>query len=186
MASRPKVPGDAPAARHAGCPAHIGEYADQTVDYVRRALGVTLEYNSETLPVLDHYLREAAGSDPATVALVAATSGAYFGEVIRQRMGGYWHVDDDPTQWRFELPGGLSFRPVCFALAAIYFSDEYDDNLTGPPKMMVAAEAALERMGNVSPDTYYSLCGRMDTLEHLQAVLLAIAAREAQKKRSVN
>ena len=181
MASRPKILSDG------GCPAHIAEYAEQAVEYVRRALGVTLEFNSETLPVLDHYLREASASQPSAVALVAATSGAYFGEVIRQRMGGYWHVEaDDPTEWRFELPGGLSFRPVCFALAAIFFTDEYDDNLTGPPKMMAAAEAALERMGDVSRDTYYSLCGRMDTLEHLQAVLLAIAAREAQKKRSVN
>jgi hypothetical protein len=171
-----------------GCPANIGEYADQAVEYVRRSLGVTLEFNSETLPVLDHYLREASDGQPSAVALVAATSGAYFGEVIRRRLGGYWHVDDDdPTEWRFELPGGLCFRPVCFALAAIFFSDEYDDNLTAPPKMLEAAEAALERMGHVSPDTYYSLCGRLDTLEHLQSVLLAIAAREAQKKkRSIN
>jgi hypothetical protein len=156
------------------------------VDYVDRALGVTLEFNSETLPVLDHYLREAAESQPSAVALIAATSGAYFGEVIRRRLGGYWYVDsDDPTEWRFELPGGLCFRPVCFALAAIFFSDEYDDNLTAPPKMLAAAEQALDRMGDVSPATYYSLCGRLDTLEHLQAVLLAIAAREA-KKRLIN
>lgn len=168
------------------CPAQIGEYADQVVDYVHRALGVTLEFNSETLPVLDHYLRQAGESQPAAVALVAATSGAYFGEVVRRRLGGYWHADDpDPGEWRFELPGGLTFRPVGFVLAAIFCSDEYDDNLTAPPKMLEAAEAALERMADVTAEEYYSLCGRLDTLEHLQAVLLAIAAREA-KKRLVN
>lgn len=180
MASEPKTLSDG------GCPAQIAEYADQVVDYVERALGVKLEFNSETLPVLDHYLRNASDSQPAALALVTATAGAYFGEVIRRRLGGYWHADDpDPLQWQFELPGGLTFRPVCFVLAAISLSDEFDDNLTAPPKMLNAAEAALARMGDVSRDTYYSLCGRLDTLEHLQAVLLAIAAREAAK-RSLN
>lgn len=176
-------------AAEAECPAPpepIGEYADQVVDYVHRALGVTLEFNSETLPVLDHYLRQASGSQPAAVALIAATSGAYFGEVVRRRLGGYWHVEDpDPGEWRFELPGGLCFRPVGVVLAAIFCTDEYDDNLTAPPKMLEAAEAALARMGEVTSEEYYSLCGRLDTLEHLQAVLLAIAAREAAK-RSLN
>ena len=165
------------------CPEQISEYAAQVVDYVHRSLGVTLEFNSETLPVLDHYLRQASESQPTAIALVAATSAAYFGEVVRRRLGGSWHVEHpDPGEWRFELPGGLCFRPVGIVLAAIFWSDEYDDSLTAPPRMLAAAEAALERMGEVTSEEYYSLCGRLDTLEHLQAVLLAIAAREAAKR----
>src|SRR5688572_31349552 len=60
-------------------PARVREYADQTVNYVRNALGVTLEYDSNTLPLLDHYLRNVPDTQPATLQLVVATSGAYFG-----------------------------------------------------------------------------------------------------------
>ena len=35
-------------------PVRVREYADQAVAYVRRALGVALEYDSDTLPLLDH------------------------------------------------------------------------------------------------------------------------------------
>jgi len=32
-------------------------------------------------------------------------------------------------------------------------------------------------MGEVSLDDYYSLCGRLDTLEHVHEILVAVAAR---------
>src|SRR5688572_32159669 len=54
-------------------PARVREYADQAVEYVRRALGVALEYDSDTLPLLDHYLRNVPESQPATIQLVIAT-----------------------------------------------------------------------------------------------------------------
>ena len=54
-------------------PARVREYADQAVEYVRRALGVTLEYDSDTLPLLDHYLRSVPGDQGATLQLVVAT-----------------------------------------------------------------------------------------------------------------
>ena len=38
-----------------GPPHEVAEYATRTVDYVQRALGVALEYDSDTLPLLDHY-----------------------------------------------------------------------------------------------------------------------------------
>jgi len=86
-------------------PERVREYADQVVTYVRRALGVTLEYDSDTLPLLDHYLRTVGESQPQTVELVVATSGAYFGEVVRRRLGGRWDITaDDATEWRIWLP----------------------------------------------------------------------------------
>jgi len=35
----------------------------------------------------------------------------------------------------------------------------------------------LARMGEVSVEDYYSLCGRLDTLEHVHEVLVAVAAQ---------
>lgn len=173
-----------PESHAGGCPQQVAEFADEAVRYVESALGVTLEYDSETLPVLDHYLRNAGEARPEAAALVAATAGAYFGEVIRRRLGGSWDIAAaDPGEWRFELPGGMWFRPAGMVLAAIFTTDDYDDGLSAPPKMRAAAEQALSRMGEVSAEDYYSLCGRLDTIEHLQAVLLAMAAQEAERRK---
>lgn len=164
-------------------PARVREYADQAVAYVRRALGVTLEYDSDTLPLLDHYLRtidsDVSGGQPATVALVVATSGAYFGEVVRRRLGGRWEVAGEEAEWRVVLPTGLNFSPAGFVAAAIAQADldDLDSEFDAPPRMRPYVQQALERMGEVSIEDYYSLCGRLDTLEHVHEVLVAVAAQ---------
>ncbi|MBL9016524.1 MAG: hypothetical protein JNL83_20210 [Myxococcales bacterium] len=165
-------------------PPRVREYAEQVVTYVRKALGVTLEYDSDTLPVLDHYLRtvdEAAGggSQPATIQLVVTTSGAYFGEVVRRRLGGRWELGGKDVEWRIVLPTGLNFAPAGFVAAAIAQADldDLDSELDAPPRMRPYVQQALQRMGEVSLDDYYSLCGRLDTLEHVHEVLVAVAAK---------
>jgi hypothetical protein len=163
-------------------PAHVREYADQAVEYVRRALGLTLEYDSDTLPLLDHYLRTLSeiGSDqPATVQLVVTTAGAYFGEVVRRRLGGRWETGGDDVEWRVVLPTGLNFAPAGFVAAAIAMADldDLDSEFDAPPRMRPYVQRALERMGEVSLEDYYSLCGRLDTLEHVHEVLVAVAAQ---------
>jgi len=167
------------------CPGAVGEYAEQAVEYVDRALGIVLEFDSDTLPVLDHYLRSVPQEQPTLVALVAVTSGAYFGEVVRRRLGGRWDLSSgDPTTWRVVLPTGLSFSPAGVVAEAIALDDvdELDSAFDAPPKLRPHLEGALERMGEVTLETYYSLCGRLDTLEHLQDVLLAVAASLASKR----
>ncbi|CAN5798312.1 hypothetical protein BH11MYX3_BH11MYX3_41720 [soil metagenome] len=164
-------------------PPRVREYAEQVVDYVRRALGVTLEYDSDTLPVLDHYLRTvqetAATAQPATLQLVIVTAGAYFGEVVRRRLGGRWELSPEDIEWRMVLPTGLNFAPAGFDAAAIAQADlaDVDSELDAPPRMKPHVEQALSRMGEVSVDDYYSLCGRLDTLEHIHEVLVAVAAQ---------
>ena len=160
-------------------PARVREYADQVVTYVRRALGVTLEYNSDTLPLLDHYLQNVPDDQPATLQLVIATSGAYFGEVVRRRLGGRWELAADDVEWRMVLPTGLNFSPAGFVAAAIARADldDLDSEFDAPPRMRPYVQQALERMGEVSVEDYYSLCGRLDTLEHVHEVLVAVAAQ---------
>jgi len=176
-------------------PARVSEFADQAVAYVRRALGVALEYDSDTLPLLDHYLRNVPEGQPATMALVVATSGAYFGEVVRRRLGGRWELESDRinghareeaetppiegADWRVVLPTGLSFSPAGFVAAAIAMADldDLDSEIDAPPRMRPYVQQALARMGEVSVEEYYSLCGRLDTLEHVHEVLVAVAAQ---------
>ena len=160
-------------------PERVREYADQAVAYVRRALGVTLEYDSDTLPLLDHYLRSVPDDQTATLELVVATSGAYFGEVVRRRLGGRWEASGEEEQWRIVLPTGLNFSPAGFVASAIAQADleDLDSELDAPPRMRPYVQQALARMGEVSIEDYYSLCGRLDTLEHVHEVLVAVAAQ---------
>ncbi|HWM86642.1 MAG TPA: hypothetical protein VNO33_12410 [Kofleriaceae bacterium] len=206
-------------------PDRVLEFASQAVEYVRRALGVTMEYDSETLPILDHYLRQVTtgpknGSGPQARAteLVAATAGAYFGEVVRRRLGGSWNLTaGDPGTWRLVLPSGLWFWPTAVAMAAILGPDgdtskraaidpddpdddpdmddlpvddlddgpsgaPWDASLQAPPLLRSHVARVLSSMADVSEDEYYSLCCRLDTLEHVQAVLAAMAS--ARRDRS--
>ncbi len=176
-------------------PARVSEFADQAVAYVRNALGVALEYDSDTLPLLDHYLRNVPSEQPAATALIVATSGAYFGEVVRRRLGGRWELPaksgplaengEEPrppvegADWRVVLPTGLSFSPAGFVAAAIAMADlaDLDSEIEAPPRMRPHVQQALARMGEVSIEEYYSLCGRLDTLEHIHEVLVAVAAQ---------
>ncbi|MEM9494355.1 MAG: hypothetical protein AAGC55_34735 [Myxococcota bacterium] len=159
----------------------VGEFAAQAVRYVHAAVGMELDYTSDTLPVVDHYLRGVATDQSATLELVIITAGAYFGEVVRRRLGGRWELDhDQPTDWRLVLPCSLSFSPAGTVAAAIASSDDieqFDARLEVPGKMRPHLEAAMGRMSQVTEEEYYSLCGRLDTMEHLQEVLFAIAAQ---------
>jgi hypothetical protein len=160
-------------------PARVSEYAEQAVAYVRRALGVSLEYDSDTLPLLDHYLRSVPAEQQATLQLVISTSGAYFGEVVRRRLGGRWEARGEETEWRVVLPTGLNFSPTGFVASAIAQADldDLDSEIDAPPRMKPYVQQALARMGEVSVEEYYSLCGRLDTLEHVHEVLVAVAAQ---------
>lgn len=163
----------------------VQEYARQAVEYVRRAIGLELAYDSDTLPLLDHYLRSVPSDQPAAVELVATTSGAYFGEVVRLRLGGRWDTSsDEVTEWRVVLPTGVNFSPAGFVAAAIVRAelDDLDTSLDAPPRMRPYLEQTLARMGEVTLDDYYSLCGRLDTLEHVHEVLVAVAAQMLGKR----
>jgi hypothetical protein len=176
-------------------PARVREYANQAVEYVRRALAMTLEYDSDTLPVLDHYLRTVtSGAQAEALELVITTAGCYFGEVVRRRLGGRWEIASrldleeprppGPTiheegEWRVVLPTGLNFSPLGFVACAIAQSDveELDSEFDAPPRMRPYVQQTLARMGEVPLEDYYSLCNRLDTLEHVHEVLVAVAAQ---------
>ncbi len=192
----PRVPGSP--SPSADSPAEVVEYADQAVQYVRRSLGMTLEYDSETLPLLDHYLRSVPGENAAAAHLVAATAGAYFGEVVKRRVGGEWDLPSrDPGSWRLVLPTGLWFSPAAVALAVIVGSDEengslgdeitdpeadavtgsdWDASLNAPGPLRPLVAQVLDNMADVSHDDYYSLCGRLDTIEHVESVLAGVTS----------
>jgi hypothetical protein len=106
-------------------PGAVHEPAERAVDFVRRALGIGLDYTAETLPVLDHYLSTVPRDRPEMIDLVASCAGAYFGEVVRKVIGGEWEIphDNNPMGFRMVIVGGVGFSPVALARAAILHAE---------------------------------------------------------------
>lgn len=171
-------------------PIEVEEYAKQAVEAVRAALDFEMEWDSETLPVLDHYLRQVDRRQTAMVELVAATAGAYFGEVVRRKIGGWWELGEHgPQGWRLLLSSGLSFCPVGVAASSILSAEvaDYDSALDASDEMLPTLERTLGRMDALTEDVYYSLCGRYDTVEHVHDVMQAELQRlqeEARRRRN--
>lgn len=154
-------------------PEQIVELGEATRDYVVRALGVELDYTPETLPLLDHYLREARANvreRPELAELVTRSAGAYFGEVVRRTMPCFWRLpSDDAGDWQLCCEDVyLAFNPVAFAWDALFESTDH----AGPSSELVldredgeALERRLAALPPVSEDEYWLLATRFEVLE---------------------
>lgn len=167
-------------------PSVVEQLAARAVRTVRDALLLELTFDSETLPLLDHWLRSVPTDDEASFDRAACAAGVYFGEVVRRRLGGTWDVSEaTPDEWRLELDTGVSFNPVGMAAAAITHREVegYDDGLIAPPATMPLLKQALESMAAVTEETYYSLGGRLETLEQVHTVVLLLQREAVEKAR---
>jgi hypothetical protein len=162
-------------------PGAIHELAERTVDFVRHAIrgkrgGIVLDYRPDTLPVLDHYLRGVPKEQPATVALITAAAGAYFGEVARRTLGGEWEQTASPPEtWTLVLTGGLRIVPGALAESAIR-QEEDEACFEVPEEDRAVVEDALEGR-EVPEDEYYSLAGRLEVLQLIADVLVTLRER---------
>jgi len=154
-------------------PEPIPEYASACLEYVRRALGFELDFTAETLPVLDHYVstvRETLKDRSEIPALIARAAGAYFGEVVRTVIPGFWRVPS-PNVHDWQLCSRVALlwvNPVGIAYDAIYGSSEHD----GPRSMVRCApedrpflERRLETLPPVPEDQYFLFTTRLEVLE---------------------
>ena len=163
------------------CPRAVDEWASRAVEYVQRALALELSWDSETLPIADHWLQSVPSDNRSAFALAACTGGCYFGEVVRRRLGGHWDISAaSPDGWRLELPCGVWLLPAGMAAAAIVQGDAegWDDGLHASPPLLPQLRRTLEGMGAVSEEAYYSLGGRLDTLEQVHHVFSLLQQRE--------
>lgn len=143
------------------------------LDYVTRAVGFSLDFSPETLPVLDHYLatvRNDLSKNPALGPLVAPAAGAYFGELVRARFAGFWHV---PSQNRHDwvVASQVAFvciNPIGVGYDALYGETEHE----GPGSdLRVAREdrsyldQRLALMPPVPPSEFHLLTTRLEMLD---------------------
>ena len=117
-------------------PALVEQLSANFVEQLHRSLGVALDGSTTSLAFVDHYLRMLAKERrPEVLGLVAAAAGAYYGELVRRRMGATWIGDgDDPRRLRLLLtPQFVHFSPIDQALEAIAGTamGEDDERVTG-------------------------------------------------------
>lgn len=183
-----------PEARVVGdAPQVIAELAAACVRHVQKALGVTLDFTAETLPLLDHYLAEAqktivgrseddVKAAMATLPVLVQTAGAYFGEVVRRRYPSWWRTEgDDPMGYRVELETVyLAFSPMLFMYEAL----ARDLAVQGDQAVFEAAQiemdeedqkAAAERLAEleVSDEEYYAPSTRLEAIDVCVATIRA-------------
>ena len=153
-------------------PDRVRDLAEACVRFVERAVGVKLDYEPETLSLLDHYLlgaRTAAAERPAAGELVAHAAGAYFGEVVRRRYASWWRVEGtDPADWRIELePVYLSFSPVQLMADALFREGDPDasERLELEEEDRGAVAGRLAELPPVGEDEFYAPSTRLEVID---------------------
>lgn len=162
-------------------PPAVEELTLTALDYVKRALGVALDFSPETLSVLDHYaqtVRDHLTQNPGLAAVVAPALGAYFGEVVRAHLDGFWRIPS-PNQhdWAVCLrPAFLAINPIAVAYDAIHGGTEHD----GPRSLLRVApedreylDRRLETLPPVPEDEFFLFTTRFEVLEVATEALTA-------------
>lgn len=167
-------------------PEPIPELATACLDYVRNALGFSLDFTPETLPVLDHYattVRASLAERPELLPLVARATGAYFGEVVRGVIPGFWRLPSGNLHdWQ------LCFRrtflwvnPFGIAYDALSAGTEHDGPrslLRCTPQDREFLERRLSTLPPVPEDQYYLFTTRLEVIEVASE---ALAARQEEQ-----
>ncbi|MEI8254985.1 MAG: hypothetical protein WCJ30_04870 [Deltaproteobacteria bacterium] len=149
-------------------PGQVGDLAEQCVRYVEKSTGVLLDYTPDTLPLLDHYLRQVPREGDEVQVLVAASAGAYFGEVVRRVFPCRWHAPtDDYGAWRIEFEHVfLHFNPVAFAHEATTASEVVKGGAGFGvlDQDLEVVRGGLEALGTIGEDDYFRLATRYEVL----------------------
>lgn len=162
-------------------PEQVLELAASGVRFVLTMLKIEPDFTPETLPLLDHYLKEAAKAvkeRPETLALTAHSVGAYLGEVVRKRHPCWWRLDEaDPGAWRLEFARvRVCFYPVGVVYAALT-RNSAEESFAGFEVEDEHHDAVMQRLAEIPPvseDDYYALGTRVEVLD---IVIDAVAAR---------
>ncbi|MBI4703052.1 MAG: hypothetical protein HY744_18200 [Deltaproteobacteria bacterium] len=162
-------------------PATVDELAAACVRYVSRALRVAPDFSRETLPLVDHYLEQAAsaaGLRPETLPLTAHTIGAYLGEVVRRTHPCWWRIGgDDPARWRLEFRDAyLKFYPVQVVLSALTRRQPGHEDTSGlelDAEEREGLRARLAELPQVTEAEYYAPSTRLEVIDIALDVIAA-------------
>ena len=154
-------------------PIPVFELAEACRRFVLSAVGVELDYSSDTLPVLDEYLRvvkKSVADRPELEPVATRAIAAYFGEVVRRYIDGFWRRDHaDPEHWLLAARRAyLSMSPLGIVLESLAEGAERPGpaaTLDFPEDERDAVEARLAVFPEVPEDQYYLLSTRIEVIE---------------------
>lgn len=160
-------------------PREILEHAENCRSYVLQAIRVELDYEPETLPILDEYLNRAGTTmdeRPEAAHLVAITAGAYFGEVIRRKLDGFWRkLGDREVDWQLCARHALmAMNPAGMIFERLARSPDHEGpsgELVLAPDDKRAAEARLAELPPVSEEEFFLLSTRLEVIETVHEML---------------
>lgn len=167
----------------ANVPTSVAELCQSLTDFVEAAVGIRPDFTPETLPLVDHYVadvRTNLAARPEVLDLAAQAVGAYFGEVARRHLVGFWHVPS-PNHHDWLICGESAFfaiNPIGVGYEVVTGRTDHD----GPsPAIKLASEdreavhAKLASLPPVPEAEYYSLSERLEVLETIVDVVLTLA-----------
>jgi hypothetical protein len=173
-----------PAEEVAPPPAIVAELAAACVRFVATRYGVMLDFEADTLSLVDQWLRDARveiAVKPQTLDLVQGAAGAYLGEVVRRAFGGEWFAEGDQDGWRVDLSRVfLTFNPVGMVREALLLEPQegWHAHLETDPAEREDLERRLEALPEVPEEEYFAPTSRFDVL-HIAYEALRARLRES-------
>lgn len=168
-------------------PGAVMELAANCVRFVLAKLKIELDFERDTLSLLDHYVAEArveVKERKEVLALTAHAVGAYLGEVIRRSHACWWRIDHgDPGAWRLEFRNVyLAVYPVQIAYAALT-QEEDEASFSGfelPEDDRAALVTRLADLPDVGEDEYFAPSTRVEIVDIAVDALLAKRAQSPE------
>jgi hypothetical protein len=164
-------------------PPRVAELAASCARFVLSKYGVPLDGTSDTLSLLDQYVKDArddVANRPETLDLLTATIGAYLGEVVRRAFGGTWFADGEHAAWRVDMTSVfLTFNPLGMAREAITLEEQegWHAHLETDEAEKDELERRLEALPEVEEEEYFLPTTRFDVVslavEALRAKMVA-------------
>lgn len=162
-------------------PPAVAELCAACSRFIASKYKVALDGTSDTLSLVDQYIREAREAyktRPESIDLVAPAIGAYLGEVMRQEFDAEWFADGSHEAWRLYFHRVyLTFNPIGMAREAILMEDTpgWHAHLLVEPAERDAIDERLSVMPQVDEEEYYLPTTKFDVVTAVVETLLARA-----------
>jgi hypothetical protein len=164
-------------------PSQVVELSAACARYVLAKYRVPLDGTPDTLSLVDQYVKDTRADllvRPEAAGLVAASVGAYLGEVVKRAFGAEWVAEGDYSSWRLQMRTVyLTFNPLGMALEALTLGDaggpgeDWHAHLETDVAEREEVEARLRSFPAVDPDEFYLPSTRFDVIEMIVEALAA-------------
>jgi hypothetical protein len=151
-------------------PARVLELTAACMRFVESKYRVPLDFTSDTLSLVDQYVRDARKEIvllPASMELISLSIGAYLGEVVRRTFGAEWDVTGEESTYRLCFASVyLWTNPMGMGREALTMvtEDGWNAHLSTRADDREALTARLESLPQVDEDEFYLPTTRYDSI----------------------